>query len=72
MAPTHFNNRSNSQPSREPYLPKDVTRGLDYTLVLDLDETLVHFDPVSSFLFIIFIVENENIQTKTILFEVPT
>ncbi|CDW72561.1 nli interacting factor-like phosphatase family protein [Stylonychia lemnae] len=45
FAPPHINNRSSSLPSKEPYLPQDVTRGLDYTLVLDLDETLVHFDP---------------------------
>jgi hypothetical protein len=42
--------RSSSQPLREPYLPAELPRGLDYTLVLDLDETLVHFDPVRSFI----------------------
>ena len=25
-------------------MPSEVSRGLQYTLVLDLDETLVHFD----------------------------
>ena len=45
MAPSHLNGRSNSCPSKEPYLPSEVARGKEYTLVLDLDETLVHFDP---------------------------
>jgi TFIIF-interacting CTD phosphatase-like protein len=49
LAPAHINARSNSQPSKEPCLPQEISRGLEYTLVLDLDETLVHFDPVSNF-----------------------
>jgi len=32
-------------PSKEPYLPSAISRDMEYTLVLDLDETLVHFDP---------------------------
>lgn len=47
LAPAHINIRSTSQPQKEPCLPVDISRGLEYTLVLDLDETLVHFDPVS-------------------------
>ena len=38
--------RSSSHPFKEPFLPPEIPRGLEYTLVLDLDETLVHFDPV--------------------------
>lgn len=34
---------------KEPFLPQQVARGLEYTLVLDLDETLVHFDQVINF-----------------------
>jgi predicted HAD superfamily phosphohydrolase YqeG len=34
-------------PNKEPCLPSEIARGHQYTLVLDLDETLVHFDPVS-------------------------
>lgn len=45
LAPPHITTRSNSMPSREPYLPAEISRNLEYTLVLDLDETLVHFDP---------------------------
>jgi CTD small phosphatase-like protein 2 len=46
MAPAHLNGRSNSLPSsKEPFLPSDIAKGKEYTLVLDLDETLVHFDP---------------------------
>ena len=45
MAPPHITARSNSLPSREPLLPQDIARGMEYTLVLDLDETLIHFDP---------------------------
>lgn len=33
--------------TKEPFLPREISGGLDYTLVLDLDETLVHFDQVS-------------------------
>lgn len=44
-APLYFNARSSSVPLKEPYLPPDIAKGLEYTLVLDLDETLVHFDP---------------------------
>lgn len=47
LAPAHINARSSSLPSKEPYLPSEVTGDHKYTLVLDLDETLVHFDPVS-------------------------
>ncbi|TNV86397.1 hypothetical protein FGO68_gene6899 [Halteria grandinella] len=35
----------NQTSKREPYLPAELPRGLEYTLVLDLDETLIHFDP---------------------------
>ena len=45
VAPAHINIRSSSQPLREPYLQTQIPRNLEYTLVLDLDETLVHFDP---------------------------
>jgi hypothetical protein len=38
--------RSSSHPFKEPFLSSEIPRGLEYTLVLDLDETLVHFDPV--------------------------
>ena len=47
-APPKFGGpRYGSQPSREPYLPREPAKGHIYTLVLDLDETLVHFDPRS-------------------------
>lgn len=58
-------------PSKEPYLPADVVRGLEYTLVLDLDETLVHFDPVRLYLNSNFFIENPNLQTKALRFEIP-
>lgn len=45
VAPAHFGNRSNSLPSKEPYLSSEIAKGHEYTLVLDLDETLIHFDP---------------------------
>lgn len=45
MAPAHITARSNSLPLRESYLPPEIARNLEYTLVLDLDETLIHFDP---------------------------
>lgn len=42
-APAHINIRSSSQPANEPCLPA-IDPKYKYTLVLDLDETLVHFD----------------------------
>lgn len=60
VAPSHINPRSNSLPSREPYLPNEVAKGHQYTLVLDLDETLIHFDPVS-FHHNLYFLENKNL-----------
>jgi hypothetical protein len=70
FAPSHINARSNSLPSNEPYLPAEPIRGHEYTLVLDLDETLVHFDPVSLSI-LTFYLENSHIQAKTSCSKVP-
>jgi len=39
----NVNPRSSSHPAREMLLP-DIREGYDFTLVLDLDETLIHYD----------------------------
>jgi len=45
LAPSTIGPRSSSNPMKDAFLPTEIPRGLEYTLVLDLDETLVHFDP---------------------------
>lgn len=39
--------------TKEPFLPREISGGLEYTLVLDLDETLVHFDQVRAFRYLL-------------------
>lgn len=46
-APPHLNPRSSSEPRHGHILP-EIKHGFEYTLVLDLDETLIHFDAKKS------------------------
>jgi len=59
--------RSNSCPNREPYLPPTPANERKYTLVLDLDETLVHFDQVP---FHFNSLEKSPVQSTTLRYQI--
>ena len=56
-------------PHKENSLPP-IKSNLEYTLVLDLDETLVHFDPVRIIIFFIPSLENKDVQAQARCFEI--
>lgn len=50
---------------RVPFLPNEIRSGKKYTLVLDLDETLVHYEEVSESLNLFYsaclLIANQNL-----------